>query len=265
VETDSLTSSADLRRSMWLGAAVACTILIALSVGYDASQMAAAGDAIAWPELAAGHAVDWYSCLLFVPAVAWLTARLPVQGRRWPAALFAHLGADALFATLKMFLFFAVGELSSTAGLAFASVLTTDFNFQFVTIAGLTCLAHLMRVRVNKVAQAQAAPPGHFAARDSTGFRLIRSQEIIWADAQGNYARLHTADGRHLIRSTMAALERKLDPGRFVRIHRRLIVNADQITRIDRHGPGTYRLHLADGSELRSARSYNDRISRLLG
>jgi two-component system, LytTR family, response regulator len=68
-----------------------------------------------------------------------------------------------------------------------------------------------------------------------------------------------------LIRSTMAALERKLDPGHFVRIHRRLIVNADHITRIDRHGPGTYRLHLADGSELRSARSYNDRISRLLG
>jgi two-component system LytT family response regulator len=265
VETDSTPSSAELRRALWPGAAVACTILFLLSLGYGASQIEAAGDPIPWPELALGQAVDWFSYLALVPAVALLTSRRPVEGARWPLVLAAHLGFDGLLAILKMTLFFAIGELSGAAGLPFADFLTANLEVQFLAIVGLTCLAHLARSRIRKTPPLSPAPTGHFTVRDSGGFRLIRPQEIIWADAQGNYARLHTPGGRHLVRSTMAALERALDPGSFVRIHRRLIVNVDHISRIDRHGPGTYRLHLADGSELRSARSYNDRVSRLLG
>jgi two-component system LytT family response regulator len=265
VETDSTPSCADLRRSLWPGAAIACTILFGLSLGYDASQRAAAGDPIPWLELVAGQAVDWYSSLAFVPALAWLTARLPVEGPRWPLALAVHLGAGWLLSTLKMALFFAAGEAAAAAGVPFTRFLAVDLDIQFVTIVGLACLAHLMRLKLRKALPRPAAPPEHFAVRDSGGFRLVRPHEILWADAQGNYARLHTPGGRHLIRSTMTALERTLDPGSFVRIHRRLIVNVDHVSRIDRHGPGTYRLHLADGSELRSARSYADRISRLLG
>jgi two-component system LytT family response regulator len=265
VETDSTPSSADLRRALWPGAAIACTIVACLSLGDDVLQRTAAGDPVPWPELIAGQAVDWYSWLAFLPAIAWLTARLPVGGRRWPWALAAHLGADGLFAVLKMALFFAAGEFAGAAGLPFTRFLTAHLDVQFVTVVGLTCLAHLMRPRLRKLPAGPAESAGHFTVRESGGFRLVRPQEIIWADAQGNYARLHTPGGRHLIRSTMASLERALDPGSFVRIHRRLIVNVEHIRRIDRHGPGTYRLHLADGSELRSARSYNDRISRLLG
>jgi len=250
---------------MWPAAGIGCTILAGLSAGYGASQIAAAGDSIPWSSLILGQAVDWYSYLLFVPAIAWLTVRSPVAGTRWPLLLAAHVAADLLLALLKMTLFFAVGELSGAAGLPFAQVLTVDLDVQFAMIAGLTCLAHLTRIRSLKAPPARQDLPEYFSVRDSTGFRLIRPAEIIWADAQGNYARLHTAEGRHLIRSTMAALERSLESRNFVRIHRRFIVNAERIDRVDRIGSGTYRLHLADGSELRSARSYCDRISRLLG
>ena len=250
---------------MWPGAAIACTLMLVLSLVYGASQIAAAGDPIAWPELLAGQAVDWYSTLAFVPGIAWLTARLPVEGTGRALALAAHLGAGWLLATVKMTLFFAVGELSGAAGLPFADVLAVDLDVEFVTLVALACLAHLMRLKLRRAIPAPAAPAGHFAVRDPAGFRLIRPQEILWADSQGNYARLHTPGGRHLIRSTMAALEQALDPASFVRIHRRLIVNVEHIARVERSGPGTYRLHLADGSELRSARSYYDRIARLLG
>jgi DNA-binding LytR/AlgR family response regulator len=165
-----------------------------------------------------------------------------------------------------MTLFLTIGELAgSVAGLPFTEVLRADFGNQLIVIASLICLAHLASVAGQKPPAEPVGAPRHFTVRDAGGFRLVRPQEIIWADAQGNYARLHTASGRHLIRTTMAGLEQSLDPAAFVRIHRGMIVNADQIARIERHGHGTYRLSLADGSELRSARSYSDRIARLLG
>ena len=52
--------------------------------------------------------------------------------------------------------------------------------------------------------------------------------EIDWIEAFGNYARLHTGPRTHLIRETMATLERALDVRRFARIHRSTIVNLDR-------------------------------------
>jgi DNA-binding LytR/AlgR family response regulator len=250
---------------MWRGAVIGCALIAPLSIGYGAWARRAAGDPPAWPELAAGHGLNWTLCLVFVPAVAWMTVRLPVEGRRWPLALAAHLGADAALALVKMSLFLALGELSRLAGLSLSDAVGVDWNDQLIALVGLTAFAHVARLRIRKQQAGAAAPREHFAVPAAGGFRLVRPQEIFWADAQGNYARLHTAGGRHLIRSTMAGLERSLDPARFVRIHRRLIVNVDHVSRIDRHGPGTYRLSLADGSEVRSARSYHERVSRLLG
>lgn len=214
-----------------------------------------------------GQATNWSLCLAFVPAIASLTARYPVQGPRWPTALAAHLGADCLFAIVKLTMLVAIGEIAGAAGLPIMDGMNISFIEQLVALGALTCLAHLVSAVMRKAPAAFSREPlpEHFAVRDPDGFRMVRPQEIIWADAQGNYARLHTASGRHLIRSTMTSLEKMLDAGSFVRIHRRLIVNAGQIERIDRHGNGIFRLHLADGSELRSARSYHDRVSRLLG
>jgi DNA-binding LytR/AlgR family response regulator len=54
----------------------------------------------------------------------------------------------------------------------------------------------------------------------------------------------------------LAALEAKLDPGRFVRIHRRMIVAIDRVREIAALGAGDANLHLSDGTELRLSRTY---------
>jgi two-component system, LytTR family, response regulator len=88
--------------------------------------------------------------------------------------------------------------------------------------------------------------------------------EIDWIEAFGNYARLHTGPRTHLIRETMATLERALDTRRFARIHRSTIVNLDRIKQMDLWGSGDYMVRLADGTQLKLSRWYRDRLEARL-
>src|SRR6476661_893458 len=82
--------------------------------------------------------------------------------------------------------------------------------------------------------------------------------------AFGNYARLHTGPRTHLIRETMATLERALDVRRFARIHRSTIVNLDRVRQMDLWGSGDYMVRLADGTQLKLSRWYRDRLEARL-
>lgn len=88
--------------------------------------------------------------------------------------------------------------------------------------------------------------------------------EIDWIEAFGNYARLHTGPRTHLIRETMATLERALDGRRFARIHRSTIVNLDRIRQMDLWGSGDYMVRLSDGTQLKLSRWYRDRLEARL-
>jgi len=88
--------------------------------------------------------------------------------------------------------------------------------------------------------------------------------EIDWIEAFGNYARLHTGPKTHLIRETMATLERALDGRRFARIHRSTIVNLDRIRQMDLWGSGDYMVRLSDGTQLKLSRWYRDRLEARL-
>lgn len=54
--------------------------------------------------------------------------------------------------------------------------------------------------------------------------RFVQRSSVLWAEAQGDYVRLHTADGSHLLRSTLQQLEERWAPAGFVRTHRSLLV-----------------------------------------
>ena len=57
----------------------------------------------------------------------------------------------------------------------------------------------------------------------------VRADDVESLESAGHYVELRTATGTHLVRDTMAAIERRLDPERFVRIHRSAIVNVDKV------------------------------------
>ncbi|MCG8607099.1 LytTR family DNA-binding domain-containing protein [bacterium] len=94
---------------------------------------------------------------------------------------------------------------------------------------------------------------------------FLRTDEIDWIESAGNYLRLHVGKEAHLLRDTMNALAARLDPQKFVRIHRSTMVNIDRTREIQTWFNGEYRLILEDGTKLNSSRGYRDQIYALLG
>jgi two-component system LytT family response regulator len=93
---------------------------------------------------------------------------------------------------------------------------------------------------------------------------FIRVDEIDWVDAAGNYVRLHVKGESHLFRETMTSMEARLDPERFVRIHRCHIVNSDRIKEL-LPGNGEHIVVLQNGVRLTLSRGYRDRLQERLG
>jgi two-component system LytT family response regulator len=94
---------------------------------------------------------------------------------------------------------------------------------------------------------------------------LIRVDEIDWLEAAGNYVRLHVGGRSHLYRDSLSHFESRLDPGRFVRIHRSTIVNIDRITEME---PSFRREHivlLRDGTHLNLTAPYRARMRAMVG
>jgi two-component system LytT family response regulator len=90
--------------------------------------------------------------------------------------------------------------------------------------------------------------------------RLVRTEDVDWWETDGNYMRLHVGQGSHLIRMTANALEAQLDPRRFIRIHRRYIVNIDRIVEIQPWFAGDAVVVLRTGAKLRLSRTYRERL-----
>ena len=89
----------------------------------------------------------------------------------------------------------------------------------------------------------------------------VRTADIDWVEADGNYLRLHTSTGTphakaHLIRKPLAALAEELDPAQFARIHRSSLVNIDRIRELRALSDGEYQVLLADGTKLKLSRTY---------
>jgi two-component system, LytTR family, response regulator len=93
---------------------------------------------------------------------------------------------------------------------------------------------------------------------------ILRVAEVDWIEAASNYVRLHAGGREYLLRETMTALESKLDPMEFVRIHRSTIVRVDRIRELEPLFQGDYVVVLEDGSRLTSSRGYRERLQELL-
>ena len=93
---------------------------------------------------------------------------------------------------------------------------------------------------------------------------LLKVDEIDFVEADGNYAKLHVGKKAHLLREKMNDLEGQLDPARFVRIHRSVIVNLDRIKEMHPHFNGDYIVVLEDGRQLRLSRTRREQLEARL-
>ena len=121
-----------------------------------------------------------------------------------------------------------------------------------------------VRTLASKASETRGAPLVRFVARRGTKHYFIRTGDIDWIEADGNYLRLWTGDRSHLVRETMKGAEERLDPATFVRIHRSTIVAIDRIGSIQAQDSGDYLVTMQSGARLATSRGYADRIRGLL-
>jgi two-component system, LytTR family, response regulator len=95
--------------------------------------------------------------------------------------------------------------------------------------------------------------------------RAVPVEQIDYIAASGPYAELYVGDRRYLIREAMQTLEERLDPRRFMRVHRSAIVRLDLVETLHRGAGGDYELQLKGGVRLRVSRSRREALERWLG
>ena len=94
---------------------------------------------------------------------------------------------------------------------------------------------------------------------------FVRSEEIDWIEAAGNYVKLHVGTDAHLFRETMNALEARLNPDTFYRIHRSHIVNIERVRELQPWFNGEYVVFLKDGTRLTLSRGYREKLQERIG
>ena len=110
----------------------------------------------------------------------------------------------------------------------------------------------------------EQAMPDRFVIKSGGRVVFLRVEEIDWISTVGNYVRLQVGRASHLMRETMSVMEAKLDPDRFMRIHRSTIVNLDRVKEVQPWAKGEYVVIMRDGTRLNMSRRYRDRLNERL-
>ncbi|MEO5740229.1 MAG: LytTR family DNA-binding domain-containing protein [Vicinamibacterales bacterium] len=124
--------------------------------------------------------------------------------------------------------------------------------------------------RISSLLDEQALP-----ARDSgplermvlkSGGRVtfVELKDLDWISAAGVYLHLHIGEKTHLYRSSIGSFLQRLDPRRFVRVHRSTVVNTGRIRELRPRGHGDFTIVLHDGNELTLSRAYRSQLEHWL-
>jgi LytTr DNA-binding domain len=89
---------------------------------------------------------------------------------------------------------------------------------------------------------------------------LLPAAEVEWLQAMGNYVNLHVRGREYPLRTTMTEIEMRLDPARFIRVHRSYILNVDYLSEIESLESGDARAKMRDGGVVSVSRRYRDNL-----
>jgi two-component system LytT family response regulator len=93
---------------------------------------------------------------------------------------------------------------------------------------------------------------------------FLEAGEIEWVEASGKDVRLHLGAKSVIVRESLTSLERRLDPRRFLRVHRSAIVNRSHIREMQPWFKGDYVLIMRTGARIVSGETYRDIVRRLI-
>jgi two-component system, LytTR family, response regulator len=94
---------------------------------------------------------------------------------------------------------------------------------------------------------------------------FLKTDNVEWIEAHGDYARLYSGSKNYLIRKTMNEMEQRLDPSCFARISRSSIIHLDRVVELKPISRGEFMIRLLSGSEMKLTRTYREKLEKLLG
>ena len=92
---------------------------------------------------------------------------------------------------------------------------------------------------------------------------FIKAIEIEWFEASGNYLKVFASGNSHLIRETLSNIEKKLDPEKFLRIQRSVIINLDFLKELKIWFHNEYLVYMKNGTKFTSGRSYKNNLDKI--
>ena len=118
-----------------------------------------------------------------------------------------------------------------------------------------------------RVLEERSAPPAsdRIAVRGEDRIHLLAQDDVDWAQAADERVEIHVRGRRQVLRESFADLVARLDPARFARIHRSVVVNLERIRELQPFFRGDYVVLLEDGTRLRLSRTYREELGRRIG
>jgi two-component system, LytTR family, response regulator len=107
--------------------------------------------------------------------------------------------------------------------------------------------------------------PARLLVKSNDRTLLLKPREIDWVEADGDYVRLHVGPESHLMRATLAEMERRLEPEGFVRVHRSRLVNLDRVREFRPLFQGESVVVLKDGVRLNASQTGMKQLQERLG
>lgn len=111
----------------------------------------------------------------------------------------------------------------------------------------------------------QRAFPERIVVKNGDRHEFVSIDSIEWIEAANNYVLLHCGSKSHLVSETLTAMEKRLDPARFIRIHRGKIVNVSRISVVHSIVGGAFELEMKSGTRLSTGRQFKGSVQALLG
>ena len=231
---------------------------------------------------------EWSSALVFLallPAVIAAERRWPFRFDTWRRSLPLHLLVSVPFSLAHVSGMVALRKLAYVVAGMHYDFGPWWFNFgyeylkdvrTYFSIIAMLALYRLWQLRMQGEARLLVAPdegppvepverPERFLVRKLGREFLINAREVEWLQASGNYVNLHVRGRDYPLRATMAGIEERLDPVRFVRVHRSYFVNLDYLAEIEPLESGDARLQLRDGAKIPCSRRYRMQLRERFG
>lgn len=219
---------------------------------------------------------------LLIPGVAWVNQHALISARSWKWAVPVHLLASVPFSVMHVAGMVGLRKLAyAAAGRQYqfgAPLANWIYEYRKDLVTYWLILFALYAFRVyrqwleSRLPQASTHAPGTGAIQSGIERLVVRklnrefilnTADIDRIEADGNYVTVHAQGASYPLRESLAALEKRLDPKRFARVHRGHIVNLDRIREIQPWDSGDYRIVLKDGSLVNFSRRYRSRLPEL--